>query len=138
MFRVPDRIHSQIKTHALQCRDDREICGLIGIRGGVAVAYVRARNSTKVPYKFRLTWRDKQKALARLPADCEPVLLHSHPSGAPVPSKADLQSASSGWLGRPYAIYSRNLNLLRFHELAPDRSGHRPFGDSTGNWIPPR
>lgn len=135
MIKVPDKILKQVQQHASQCRGDREVVGILGIRDGVAVAYAKARNATKMPDRFVLRDYDRRRAELRLPRGCEPVLCHSHPSGSANPSWGDLNGASVHWLGKPYAIYSVRLKQLKFHYLSPNRDSFAECGSD--DWQKP-
>lgn len=140
MIHVPLKIMNQIRQHAGQCRPDREVVGILGLKDGVVVAYVKARNASKMPGRFLLRNYDRINAMRRLPLGCDGhVLLHTHPNGSANPSYADLSGANSEWLGEAYAIYSVKRDELKFHELARDRSGYREYGlASGGDWKVPR
>lgn len=136
MITVSDKILKQVQAHAAQCRGGREAVGLLGIRDGVAVAYVKARNATKMSDKFVLRNYDRKRAELRLPRGCEPVLCHSHPSGSANPSWGDLNGANAAWLGsKPYAIYSVRLRQLKFHYLSPNRDSFAECGSD--DWQKP-
>lgn len=140
MIHVPSKIMNQIRRHAGQCRPDREVVGILGLKDGVAVAYAKARNASKMSGRFRLRYQDRINAMWRLPDNCDGyVILHSHPTGSADPSYADLSGANTTWLGEAYAIYSVKRDELKFHELAKDRSGFREYGlVSGGDWQTPR
>jgi proteasome lid subunit RPN8/RPN11 len=106
---VPAALRDALIEHA---RDEapNEACGLVLIRDGVAVDYVRGRNLAASPYRFELevdpeTWFLEDEGY-------ELAVFHSHPASPPRPSRTDVENVGL-WVGRPYLILG-----LRTGELA--------------------
>ena len=106
---VPDATRDALREHA-RAEAPNEACGLVVLRDGVAVDYVRGRNAAASPYRFELevdpyAWFLEDEGY-------ELAVFHSHPSSPPRPSRTDVEAIGL-WEGRPYVILS-----LRTGELA--------------------
>jgi len=99
---IPAEIRAELTGHA-QSEAPNEACGLIVLRDGGAVRYVRGRNTLASPYRFQLevdpdTWFLEDEGY-------ELAVFHSHPETAPRPSRTDIENVGL-WAGKPYVIYS--------------------------------
>jgi proteasome lid subunit RPN8/RPN11 len=106
---VPDATRRALEEHARE-EAPNEACGLVLIRDGVAVDYVRGRNAAASPYRFELevdpeTWFLEDDGY-------ELAVFHSHLSSPPRPSRTDVENVGL-WKGRPYLILT-----VRTGELA--------------------
>ena len=98
---VPATIRAELRAHAAE-EAPNECCGLVLLRDGVAVEYVRGVNKLASPYRYELyidpvVWSE-------IPDDLEQVIFHSHPETEPRPSRTDRERAGL-WSGRPFLIY---------------------------------
>jgi proteasome lid subunit RPN8/RPN11 len=88
--------------HAL-AEKPNEACGLLLLRGGVAVRYEPGRNAAASPYRFDL---DADPELWFLEDEgYELAVFHSHLSSPARPSRTDVENIGL-WTGKPYVIYS--------------------------------
>ena len=106
---MPAAVRRALEEHA-QAEAPNEACGVVVIKDGAAVDYVRGRNAAASPYRFELevdpeTWflEDEGYDLA---------VFHSHLSSPPRPSRTDVENVGL-WTGRPYLILT-----VRTRELA--------------------
>jgi proteasome lid subunit RPN8/RPN11 len=113
---IPPAIRAELVAHA---RDEapNECCGLVLVRDGVAVEYIRGVNTLASPYRYELyidpfVWSD-------LPDDVEQVIFHSHPETEPRPSRTD-RERSGLWAGHPFLIYGVKLDELRGWRISRD------------------
>ena len=113
---VPDAIRAELVAHA---RDEapNECCGLVLVRDGVAVEYIRGVNKLASPYRYELyidpfVWSEIDESV-------EQVIFHSHPETEPRPSRTDRELAGL-WSGRPFLIYGVKLDDLRAWRIARD------------------
>ena len=111
---IPEALRAALEQHARD-EEPNEACGLLVLRDGVAVDYVRGRNAAASPYRFELevdpeTWFLEDEGF-------ELAVFHSHPSSPPRPSRTDVENVGL-WIGRPYLILG-----LRTGELAGWRIG---------------
>jgi len=106
---VPATIRAELRAHAAE-EAPNECCGLVLLRDGVAVEYVRGVNKLASPYRYELyidpvVWSE-------IPDDLEQVIFHSHPETEPRPSRTDRERAGL-WSGRPFLIYGLKHDDLR-------------------------
>jgi [CysO sulfur-carrier protein]-S-L-cysteine hydrolase len=113
---VPDAIRAELVAHARE-ESPNECCGLVLVRDGVAVEYVRGVNKLASPYRYELyidpfVWSEIDESV-------EQVVFHSHPETEPHPSRTDRELAGL-WSGRPFLIYGVKLDDLRGWRIARD------------------
>ena len=122
-MRVPSSIRAELVAHA---RDEapNECCGLVLVRDGVAVEYIRGVNKLASPYRYELyidpfVWSEIDESV-------EQVIFHSHPETEPRPSRTDRELAGL-WSGRPFLIYGLKLDDLRAWRIARDEIEEIPI-----------
>ena len=122
-MRVPSAIRAELVAHA---RDEatNECCGLVLMRDGVAVEYIRGVNKLASPYRYELyidpfVWSEIDESV-------EQVVFHSHPETEPRPSRTDRELAGL-WSGRPFLIYGLKLDDLRAWRIARDEVEEIPI-----------
>ncbi len=113
---VPDAIRAELVAHAHE-EAPNECCGLVLMRDGIAVEYIRGVNKLASPYRYELyidpfVWSE-------IDEDVEQVVFHSHPETEPRPSRTDRELAGL-WSGRPFLIYGVKLDELRAWRVARD------------------
>jgi proteasome lid subunit RPN8/RPN11 len=113
---VPAEIRAQLRAHA-EAEAPNECCGLVLVRDGVAVEYIRGVNKLASPYRYELyidpfVWSE-------LPDDVEQVIFHSHPETEPRPSRTD-RELSGLWAGKPFLIYGLAHDELRAWRVSRD------------------
>jgi proteasome lid subunit RPN8/RPN11 len=113
---VPASIRAELVAHARE-EAPNECCGLVLVRDGVAVEYIRGVNKLASPYRYELyidpfVWSE-------IDDDVEQVVFHSHPETDPRPSRTDRELAGL-WAGRPFLIYGVRLDDLRGWRIARD------------------
>jgi proteasome lid subunit RPN8/RPN11 len=120
---IPDAIRAELVAHA---RDEapNECCGLVLVRDGIAVEYIRGVNKLASPYRYELyidpfVWSE-------IDEDVEQVVFHSHPETEPRPSRTDRELAGL-WSGRPFLIYGLKLDDLRAWRIARDEVEEIPL-----------
>ena len=106
---IPAEVRAQLRAHAEE-EAPNECCGLVLVRDGVAVEYIRGVNKLASPYRYELyidpfVWSE-------IPDDVEQVIFHSHPETEPRPSRTDRERAGL-WAGRPFLIYGLKHDDLR-------------------------
>ena len=123
VMRVPSAIRAELVAHA---RDEapNECCGLVLMRDGVAVEYIRGVNKLASPYRYELyidpfVWSEIDESV-------EQVIFHSHPETEPRPSRTDRELAGL-WSGRPFLIYGLKLDDLRAWVIARDEVEEIPI-----------
>jgi proteasome lid subunit RPN8/RPN11 len=112
---VPDATRRALAEHARE-EAPNEACGLLLLKDGVAVDYVRGINEASSPYRFELRMPDPDVWFVE-DDGYELAVFHSHVSAPPRPSRTDVENVGL-WNGRPYVIYT-----LRTDELAAWRIG---------------
>jgi proteasome lid subunit RPN8/RPN11 len=112
---VPDGTRRALAEHAKE-EAPNEACGLLLLKDGVAVDYVRGINEACSPYRFELRMPDPEVWFVE-DDGYELAVFHSHISAPPRPSRTDVENVGL-WNGRPYVIYT-----LRTDELAAWRIG---------------
>jgi len=115
---VPAEIRAELRAHALE-EAPNECCGLLLLRDGVAVRYVRGVNRLASPYRYELyidpaVWADLNDE-----DDLEQAIFHSHPETAPKPSRTDRENVGL-WAGHPYFIYGLAADELRAWQVSRD------------------
>jgi proteasome lid subunit RPN8/RPN11 len=120
---VPEAIRAELKAHASE-EAPNECCGLVLVRDGVAVEYIRGVNKLASPYRYELyidpfVWSEIDESV-------EQVIFHSHPETEPRPSRTDRELAGL-WSGRPFLIYGLKLDDLRAWRIARDEVVELPL-----------
>ena len=113
---VPAAIRAELRAHA-EAEAPNECCGLVLLRDGVAVEYIRGVNKLASPYRYELyidpfVWSE-------LDDDLEQVIFHSHPETEPRPSRTD-RERSGLWAGKPFLIYGLARDELRAWRVSRD------------------
>jgi proteasome lid subunit RPN8/RPN11 len=123
VIQVPSSLRAELVAHA---RDEapNECCGLVLVRDGVAVEYIRGVNKLASPYRYELyidpfIWSEIDESV-------EQVIFHSHPETEPRPSRTDRELAGL-WSGRPFLIYGLKLDDLRAWRIARDEVEEIPI-----------
>jgi [CysO sulfur-carrier protein]-S-L-cysteine hydrolase len=120
---VPDAIRGELVAHARE-EAPNECCGLVLVRDGIAVEYIRGVNKLASPYRYELyidpfVWSEIDESV-------EQVIFHSHPETEPRPSRTDRELAGL-WSGRPFLIYGLKLDDLRAWRIARDEVEELPL-----------
>jgi proteasome lid subunit RPN8/RPN11 len=115
---IPAAIRDELRAHAAD-EAPNECCGLVLVRDGVAVEYIRGVNKLASPYRYELyidpfVWSE-------IDDDVEQVIFHSHPETEPIPSRTDKELAGL-WSGRPFLIYGLKLDDLRGWRISRDEA----------------
>jgi [CysO sulfur-carrier protein]-S-L-cysteine hydrolase len=113
---IPAEIRAELVAHA-QEEAPNECCGLVLVRDGIAVEYIRGVNKLASPYRYELyidpfVWSEIDDSV-------EQVVFHSHPETEPRPSRTDRELGGL-WVGRPFLIYGLKLDDLRAWRIARD------------------
>ena len=120
---IPDAIRAELVAHASE-EAPNECCGLVLVRDGIAVEYIRGVNKLASPYRYELyidpfVWSEIDESV-------EQVVFHSHPETEPRPSRTDRELAGL-WSGRPFLIYGLKLDDLRAWRIARDEAEEIPI-----------
>jgi [CysO sulfur-carrier protein]-S-L-cysteine hydrolase len=120
---VPAAIRAELRAHAAD-EAPNECCGLVLLRDGVAVEYIRGVNKLESPYRYELyidpvVWSE-------IPDDLEQVVFHSHPETEPRPSRTDRERAGL-WSGRPFLIYGLKHDDLRAWTVTREEAVELPL-----------
>jgi proteasome lid subunit RPN8/RPN11 len=120
---IPQAIRDELHAHAA-AEAPNECCGLVLVRDGVAVEYIRGVNKLASPYRYELyidpiVWSE-------IDDDVEQVVFHSHPETEPRPSRTDRELAGL-WSGRPFLIYGLARQELRAWRVARDEVEELPL-----------
>jgi proteasome lid subunit RPN8/RPN11 len=121
---IPDALRRALEGHARD-EEPNEACGLVVLRDGVAVDYVRGRNAAASPYRFELdvdpeAWFLEDEGF-------ELAVFHSHPSSPPRPSRTDVENVGL-WQGRPYLILGLRTGELAGWRIGGGRISPEPVG----------
>ena len=114
---IPDAIRAELRAHAAE-EAPNECCGLVLVRDGVAVEYIRGINKLASPYRYEL-YIDPV-AWSEIDEDVQQVIFHSHPETEPRPSRTD-RELSGLWEGNPFLIYGLARDELRGWRIWKDR-----------------
>jgi proteasome lid subunit RPN8/RPN11 len=120
---IPDAIRAELVAHASE-EAPNECCGLVLVRDGIAVEYIRGVNKLASPYRYELyidpfVWSEIDESV-------EQVVFHSHPETEPRPSRTDRELAGL-WSGRPFLIYGLKLDDLRAWRIGRDEVEEIPI-----------
>jgi proteasome lid subunit RPN8/RPN11 len=120
---VPAAIREELHAHAAE-EAPNECCGLVLVRDGVAVEYIRGVNKLASPYRYELyidpvVWSE-------LDDDLQQVIFHSHPETEPRPSRTD-RELSGLWAGQPFLIYGLARRELRAWRIERDAAEELPL-----------
>jgi [CysO sulfur-carrier protein]-S-L-cysteine hydrolase len=122
-MQVPSAIRAELVAHARE-EAPNECCGLVLVRDGIAIEYIRGVNKLASPYRYELyidpfVWSEIDESV-------EQVVFHSHPETEPRPSRTDRELAGL-WSGRPFLIYGLKLDDLRAWRIARDEVVELPL-----------
>ena len=120
---IPAAVRAELVAHARE-EAPNECCGLVLVRDGVAVEYIRGVNKLASPYRYELyidpfVWSEIDESV-------EQVIFHSHPETEPRPSRTDRELAGL-WSGRPFLIYGVRLDDLRAWRIERDEVEEIPL-----------
>jgi proteasome lid subunit RPN8/RPN11 len=120
---IPAKIRAALREHAA-AEAPNECCGLVLLRDGVAVDYIRGVNKLASPYRYELyidpfVWSEIDEEL-------EQVIFHSHPETEPRPSRTDRELAGL-WAGKPFLIYGLARDELRAWRFSRDEVEELPL-----------
>ena len=121
---MPGAARQALERHARE-EAPNEACGLLILKDGVAVDYVRGINDAASPFRFELRLPDPEVWFLE-DDGYELAVFHSHPSSPPRPSRTDVESIGL-WEGKPYVILSLRTGELAGWTIADRRISGLPL-----------
>ena len=120
---IPPEIRAELRAHAVE-EAPNECCGLVLLKDGVAVHYIRGINKLASPYRYELeidpdVWFLEDEGY-------ELAVFHSHPETEPRPSRTD-RELSGLWAGKPFLIYGLAFGELRAWSITRDDAIELPL-----------
>ncbi len=114
--------------HVAQCSPDKEVCGLLGEKGGAAVSHYKIENVADTPEnRFKLSDEEQIAASKKMRERNESLfaIYHSHPTAPATPSDRDYSE-----VGNEDALYLIvSLNTKGVLEVAGWRVNGKGFDE---------